>query len=132
MGLVIPWSCTLAMFNIYSAFFRGSLRLPGLTVIVAIGDMVRIFIIVQYCNRLQVLVLHRSVIDHLLCQVLSILSLAAASASVGVIDLLLHLNGTYCPPKFCGRYQLSTVMAFLAWLLTAASSLFNLRLVASG
>ncbi|KAG6485981.1 CASP-like protein 5C1 [Zingiber officinale] len=103
MGLVIPWSCTLAMFNIYSAIFPRSLRHPGLIVIVAIGDMV-----------------------------LSILSLAAASASAGVVDLLLHLDGTHCPPKFCGRYQLSTTMAFFAWFLTAASSLLNLRLVASG
>ncbi|XP_074565744.1 CASP-like protein 5C1 [Curcuma longa] len=102
MGLVIPWSCTLAMFDIYSAFSGCSLRLPGLMVIVVIGDMV-----------------------------LSLLSLAAASASAGVIDLLLHFDGNYCPPKFCGRYQLSTAMAFLAWFLTAASSLFNLWLVAS-
>ncbi|CAD5180316.1 CASP-like protein 5C1 [Musa acuminata AAA Group] len=102
MGLVIPWSCTLAMVDVYCIFVGCSLRLPGLMVIVVVGDMV-----------------------------LSILSLAAACASAGVIDLLFHLDGSYCPPKFCGRYQLSTSMAFLSWFLTASSSLFNLWHVAS-
>ncbi|WOK91674.1 CASP-like protein 5C1 [Canna indica] len=102
MGLLIPWSCTLGMLDVYSIFVRCSLRLPSLMVIVVVGDMV-----------------------------LSILSLGAACASAGVIDLLIHAEGVYCPPKFCGRYQLSTAMAFLSWFLTAASSLFNLWFVAS-
>ncbi|XP_072986106.1 CASP-like protein 5C1 [Typha latifolia] len=102
MGLVIPWSCTLAMVDIYSIIVRCPLRLPGVMIIVVVGDWV-----------------------------LSILSLAAACATVGVIDLLLHIDGPYCSPKFCGRYQLSAAMAFLSWFLTAASSLFNLWFVAS-
>ncbi|WOL15408.1 CASP-like protein 5C1 [Canna indica] len=102
MGLLIPWSCTLAMVDMYSIFVGSSLRLPGLMGIVVVGDMV-----------------------------LSILSLAASCASAGVIDLLLRIDRTYCPPKFCGRYQLSTGMAFLSWFLTAVSALLNLWLVAS-
>ncbi|XP_008809470.2 CASP-like protein 5C1 isoform X1 [Phoenix dactylifera] len=102
MGLVIPWSCTLAMVDIYSLFAGCPLRLPRVMVIVVIGDWV-----------------------------LSVLSLAAACASASVIDLLIHIDGPYCPTKICGRYQLSAAMAFLSWFLTAASSLLNLWLVAS-
>ncbi|ONK64880.1 uncharacterized protein A4U43_C07F30970 [Asparagus officinalis] len=102
MGLLIPWSATLAMVDAYSISTRCQLRLPSVLTIVVIGDLV-----------------------------LAILSLAAACASVSVVDLLVHIDGPYCPPKFCGRYQLSAAMAFLSWFLTAASSLFNLWLVAS-
>ncbi|KAJ6816784.1 CASP-like protein 5C1 [Iris pallida] len=102
MGLVIPWSTTLAMVDVYSICVGCPLRLPGVMVIVVVGDWV-----------------------------LAILSLAAACASASVVDLLVHADGAYCPPRFCGRYQLSAIMAFLSWFLTAASSLFNLWLVAS-
>lgn len=89
---------------------------------------VYLFLIVQ---TLQLHILHPLTSHHLPYQVLSIFSLAAACASAGVIDLLLHINGTYCPPKFCVRYQVSSAMAFLSWFLSAASSLFNLWTVAS-
>ncbi|KAJ0963378.1 hypothetical protein J5N97_028500 [Dioscorea zingiberensis] len=102
MGLVIPWSATLAIVDMYSIIAGCPLRLPGVMVIVVVGDWV-----------------------------LSILSLAAACSTASVVDLLVHIDGSYCPPKFCGRYQLSAAMAFLSWFLTAASSLFNLWLVAS-
>ncbi|KAK1269873.1 CASP-like protein [Acorus gramineus] len=102
MGLVIPWSSTLALVDIYSIFTRCHLHQPGVMVIVVIGDWV-----------------------------LALLSLAAASASASVVAILTSAGGSYCPPKFCGRYQLSAAMAFLSWFLTAASSLFNLWLVAS-
>ncbi|KAL0914662.1 hypothetical protein M5K25_015028 [Dendrobium thyrsiflorum] len=102
MGLLIPWSTTLAMVDIYSIFVGCRLRLPGVMVIVVLGDWS-----------------------------LSILSLAAACASAGAVDFLLHSNGTYCPPKYCGRYQVSAAMAFLSWVLTALSFLVNLWLMAS-
>uniref|UniRef100_A0A0E0D7F0 CASP-like protein n=1 Tax=Oryza meridionalis TaxID=40149 RepID=A0A0E0D7F0_9ORYZ len=102
MGLVIPWSCTLAMIDVYSILVGCPLRVPGIMVIVVIGDWV-----------------------------LAILSLAAASSSAAVIDLLLQFHGSHCSPRFCGRYQLSAMMAFLSWFLTAASSLFNLWFIAS-
>ncbi|KAL6894159.1 hypothetical protein ACP4OV_008257 [Aristida adscensionis] len=102
MGLVIPWSCTLAMIDVYSVFAGYPLRLPGVMVIVTLGDWV-----------------------------LSILSFAAACSSAAVIDLLLQFHGAHCSPRFCGRYQLSAMMAFLSWILTAASAIFNLWFVAS-
>ncbi|KAK1275466.1 hypothetical protein QJS04_geneDACA016058 [Acorus gramineus] len=102
MGLLIPWSSTLALVDIYSIFTRCRLRQPGFMVIVVIGDWV-----------------------------FALLSLAAASATASVTDLLTSSGRAYCPPKFCGRYQLSAAMAFLSWFLTVASSLFNIWLIAS-
>nr|CAB3498063.1 unnamed protein product [Digitaria exilis] len=94
--------CTLAMIDVYSVFVGCPLRVPGVMVIVAVGD-----------------------------SVLSILAFAAACSSAAVIDLLLQFHGSQCSPRFCGRYQLSAMMAFLAWFLTAASALFNFWFVAS-
>ncbi|KAK1277764.1 hypothetical protein QJS04_geneDACA023848 [Acorus gramineus] len=74
MGLVIPWSSTLALVDIYSIFTRCHLHQPGVMVIVVIGDWV-----------------------------LALLSLAAASASASVVAILTSVGGSYCPPKFCGR-----------------------------
>ncbi|KAM0860200.1 hypothetical protein ACQ4PT_046670 [Festuca glaucescens] len=102
MGLVIPWSCALAMIDVYSVVVGHPLRMPGVVAIVVVGDWV-----------------------------LSILSLAAASSSAAAIDVLLEFHGSQCPPRLCERYQLSAMMAFLSWLLTAASSLFNLWCLAS-
>lgn len=102
MGLVIPWSCTLVMIDVYSIFVGCPLRVPGVMAIVVVGDWV-----------------------------LSILSLAAASSSAAVIDVLLQFHGSQCTARLCERYQLSAMMAFLSWFLTAASSLFNLWDIAS-
>lgn len=128
MGLVIPWSCTLAIVDIYSLFAGCPLRLPRVMVIVVIGD----WVCIPYYYQFKESFLHT--LSKQFCelwQVLSVLSLAAACASASVIDLLIDFDGAYCPTKFCGRYQLSAAMAFLSWFLTAASSLFNLWLVAS-
>jgi len=38
MGLVIPWTATLAMIEVYSIFIGCPLRLPGVMVIVVVGD----------------------------------------------------------------------------------------------
>lgn len=102
MGLLVPWSCTLAMIDMYSILVGCPLHVPGVMAIVVVGDWV-----------------------------LSILSLAAASSSAAIIDLLLQFHGSHCAPRLCERYQLSAMMAFLSWLLTAASSLFNLWYIAS-
>ncbi|CAN6297649.1 unnamed protein product [Urochloa humidicola] len=102
MGLVIPWSCTLAMIDVCSVFVGCPLRVPGVMVIVVVGDMV-----------------------------LAVLSFAAACSSAAVIDLLLQFHGSQCSPRSCGRYQLSAMMAFLSWFLTAASAIFNFWFVAS-
>ncbi|XP_077233205.1 CASP-like protein 5C1 [Tasmannia lanceolata] len=102
MGLLIPWSFTLAMVDGYSLFVGCPLRQTGIMVVIVVGDWV-----------------------------LSMLSLAAACSTAGVIDLLLNTDRPYCAPKFCARYQLSAAMAFLSWFLTGISSLFNLWILAS-
>ncbi|RWR74234.1 CASP-like protein 5C1 [Cinnamomum micranthum f. kanehirae] len=102
MGLVIPWSFTLAIVDAYSLFVECPFHQPGIMMIIAVGDWV-----------------------------LSMLSLAAACSTAGVVDLLLDIDGSYCAPKLCGRYQLSAAMAFLSWFLTAISSFVNLWLLAS-
>ncbi|KAI6701240.1 hypothetical protein NL676_015564 [Syzygium grande] len=100
MGLNIPWSFTLALVDGYSVLVKCPLRQPGVLFIIVIGDWV-----------------------------LSTLTLAAASSTASVVDLLVHADGSYCPPKFCSRYQISAAMAFLSWFLSLASSLFNLWLL---
>lgn len=102
MGLVIPWSFTLAIVDGYSVLVKCPIRQRGILLIIVVGDWV-----------------------------LAILTLAAASSTVSVVNLLLHSNGSYCPPKFCSRYQISAAMAFLSWFLTSASALFNLWLLPS-
>ncbi|GLT96979.1 hypothetical protein SLE2022_145670 [Rubroshorea leprosula] len=101
MGLVIPWSFTLALVDGYSVVIKCPVRQPGILVIIAAGDWV-----------------------------LSVLTLAAASSTASVVDLL-HSDKSACPPKFCSRYQLSAAMAFLTWFLSLASALFNLWLLPS-
>ncbi|KAJ4716434.1 CASP-like protein [Melia azedarach] len=102
MGLVIPWSATLAIVDGYSVLVKCPMRQPGILLIIVIGDWV-----------------------------LSILTLAAACSTASVVDLLLHTDNSYCPPKFCSRYQISSAMAFLTWFLSMASALFNLWLLPS-
>ncbi|XP_010557840.1 PREDICTED: CASP-like protein ARALYDRAFT_485429 [Tarenaya hassleriana] len=102
MGLVTPWSMTLAIFDFYSLLVK---RLPPqarvLSIVVA-GDFV-----------------------------LSFLSLGGASAVASVTDLLLDAGGSFCRKKICGRYQLSAAMAFLSWFLSFASTIFNLWILPS-
>ncbi|XP_021896726.1 CASP-like protein 5C3 [Carica papaya] len=105
MGLVIPWSLTLALVDGYSIIVKCPVRQRSILLIIVIGDWV-----------------------------LSTLTLAAACSSASVVNLLLHTDHTdasYCPPTFCSRYQLSAAMAFLTWFLSMASSLFNLWLLPS-
>ncbi|KAH6791314.1 hypothetical protein C2S51_006320 [Perilla frutescens var. frutescens] len=102
MGLVIPWSLTLAVVDVFSVFIkRPSARQPGILSIVVIGDWV-----------------------------LSFLSLAASCSTASVTSLLLASDG-FCGAKLCTRYQLSAAMAFLSWFLSLSSSLFNLWLLPS-
>ncbi|XP_057456349.1 CASP-like protein 5C1 [Lotus japonicus] len=102
MGLVIPWSFTLAVVDGYSTLVKCPVRQPGILLIIIVGDWV-----------------------------LSTLTLAAASSTASVVDLLLNSDGSFCPIKFCCRYRISAVMAFLTWSLSLASSLFNLWLLPS-
>ncbi|KVI10756.1 CASP-like protein 5C1 [Cynara cardunculus var. scolymus] len=102
MGLVIPWSFTLAFLDGYSVLVTHPVRQKGILFIIVIGDWV-----------------------------LLTLTLAAASSAAAVVDILLRAEGSVCPPKICSRYLLSTIFAFLSWFLSMASSLFNLWLLPS-
>ncbi|GMP47504.1 hypothetical protein CsSME_00015679 [Camellia sinensis var. sinensis] len=103
MGLVIPWSFTLALVDGYSVLVKCPPRQPGILLTVVVGDWV-----------------------------LSFLTLAAACSTTSVVDILLKANNrSFCPPKLCTRYQVAAVMAFLSWFLSVASSLFNLWLLPS-
>ncbi|KAK6154889.1 hypothetical protein DH2020_009137 [Rehmannia glutinosa] len=101
MGLVIPWSLTLAVVDVFSVFIKRPARQRGILSIVVIGDWV-----------------------------LSFLSLAASCSTASVTSLLLASEG-FCDAKLCTRYQLSAAMAFLSWFLSLSSSLFNLWLLPS-
>ncbi|KAL0343590.1 UNVERIFIED_CONTAM: CASP-like protein 5C1 [Sesamum angustifolium] len=101
MGLVIPWSLTLAVVDVFSVFIRRPSRQRGVLSIVVLGDWV-----------------------------LSFLSLAASCSTASVSSLLLASEG-FCIGKLCTRYQLSAAMAFLSWFLSLSSSLFNLWLLPS-
>ncbi|KAI5665854.1 hypothetical protein M9H77_15707 [Catharanthus roseus] len=102
MGLVIPWSLTLAMVDGFSVFVKRPARQQGIMSIVVMGDWA-----------------------------LSLLSLAASCSTASVTDLLMASGASFCSTNLCGRYQLSAAMAFLSWFLSLASSLFNLWLLAS-
>ncbi|KAJ4827579.1 hypothetical protein Tsubulata_004808 [Turnera subulata] len=102
MGLVVPWSVTLVMVDAYSVFIKFLDHQKRILLVIIVGDWV-----------------------------LSCLSLAAASATASVTDLLLDVGRSYCPAKQCSRYQLSAAMAFLSWFLSFSSCLFNLWLLPS-
>ncbi|EEF40071.1 CASP-like protein 5C3 [Ricinus communis] len=102
MGLVIPWSITLVLVDVYCVFVKCLPHQPKILSAIIIGDWV-----------------------------LSFLSLAAASSTASVTDILIDVGAAYCPAKLCSRYQLSAAMAFLSWFLSFASSLFNLWLLPS-
>ncbi|KAK4262231.1 hypothetical protein QN277_027813 [Acacia crassicarpa] len=100
MGLVIPWSVTLLVVDAYCVFIKCLPHQRRIISIIVLGDMV-----------------------------LSHLSLAAACSTASVTDILLEVGRSYCPTKYCGRYQLSAAMAFLSWFLSSASCLFNFWLL---
>ncbi|KAH7852653.1 hypothetical protein Vadar_027461 [Vaccinium darrowii] len=101
MGLVVPWSLTLALVDGYSVFFKRPSRQPGVMSVIVVGDWV-----------------------------LSFLSLAAACSTASVTDVLIN-STSFCHSRMCSRYQLSAAMTFLSWFLSLASSLFNLWLLPS-
>ncbi|XP_027112357.2 CASP-like protein 5C1 [Coffea eugenioides] len=102
MGLVIPWSFTLALLDGYSILVQCPVKQLGILLVIVIGDWV-----------------------------LSILTLAAASSTAGIVDLLLQADESFCPPQYCSRYLISALLAFLSWIFSLASSLFNLWLLPS-
>ncbi|GMI76928.1 CASP-like protein 5C2 [Hibiscus trionum] len=102
MGLVTPWSVSLALVDAYSVFVKCLPRQPRVLLVIIVGDCA-----------------------------LSFLSLAAACSTASVASLLAEVGSPYCPSKICSRYQLSAAMAFMSWFLSFASTLFNLWLLPS-
>ncbi|GAA0186896.1 hypothetical protein Leryth_022516 [Lithospermum erythrorhizon] len=102
MGLVVPWSLTLAFVDAFSVLVKRPPCRKGTLSIIVIGDWV-----------------------------LSFLSLAASCSTASIANLMLASGGTLCDPKLCSRYQLSSAMAFLSWFLSLASSLFNFWILPS-
>ncbi|MCD7451576.1 hypothetical protein HAX54_012631 [Datura stramonium] len=101
-GLVIPWSITLALIDIYSVLIRCPIRQPGILLFIVVGDWA-----------------------------LAFLTLAAASSIAGIVDVLHRADETFCPAGLYSRYQISAGLAFLSWFLSMASSLSNLWLLPS-
>ncbi|CAA0814336.1 CASP-like protein 5C2 [Striga hermonthica] len=97
MGLVIPWSLTLAMTDVLSVYIRPSFQLPGMLSFVVIGDWV-----------------------------VSILSLAASCSAASVTDFLLDSGDSFCLENLCTRYQVAAAMALLSWFLLLPSMFLNL------
>ncbi|GFQ01919.1 CASP-like protein 5c1 [Phtheirospermum japonicum] len=102
MGLVIPWSLTLALADVLSVYAKPPFPPPGILSIVVVGDWV-----------------------------LSLLSLAASCSAASVTDFLLGSGDTFCIGKLCTRYQVAAGSAFLSWLLLLSSTLLNLWLLCS-
>ncbi|KAL4355518.1 hypothetical protein GQ457_06G040060 [Hibiscus cannabinus] len=102
MGLVTPWSVSLALVDAYSVFVKCLPRQPRVLLVIIVGDWA-----------------------------LSFLSLGAACSTASVTSLLADYESSYCPSKICSRYQLSAAMAFMSWFLSFASTLFNLWLLPS-
>lgn len=130
MGLVIPWSFTLALVDGYSVLLKCPVRQPGIISIIVVGDWV------NKINRHKLPsflfeTISSSVYVCFLYQVLSFLTLSAACSTASVVDLLLQSQRPPCLPKLCSRYQISAAMAFLSCLLSLASSLFNLWILPS-
>ncbi|QHN99106.1 CASP-like protein [Arachis hypogaea] len=71
MGLVIPWSFTLALVDGYSVLVKCPIRQPGILMIIVVGDWI-----------------------------LSTLTLAAACSTASVVDLLLHSHGNFVLQSF--------------------------------
>ncbi|KAJ8763294.1 hypothetical protein K2173_001432 [Erythroxylum novogranatense] len=103
MGLQVVWSFGLALVDAYALVKKDVLNHSFLISLFVVGDWVT-----------------------------AILSLAAASATAGIIVLLTHdLKGNHCLGD-CQQYQVSVVLAFLSWITIATSSLIMLWLVAAG
>lgn len=134
MGLVTPWSVSLALVDAYSVFVKCLPRHPRVLLIIIVGDWV--------CNKIFCFVIITITLssfpqldDKFCCiwlQALSFLSLAAACSTASVTSLIVSSAGpSGCPSRLCSRYQLSAAMAFLSWFLSFASTLFNLWLLPS-
>ncbi|XP_006344818.1 CASP-like protein 5C3 [Solanum tuberosum] len=100
MGLVMPWSLGLAMIDTFLVLAKRPSNQRRVLSAVVLGDWV-----------------------------LSVLALAVSCSTASVADFLIASGNVYCRDNICLRYQLSAAMAFLTWILSLASLLFNLWLL---
>ncbi|OIT26278.1 PREDICTED: CASP-like protein ARALYDRAFT_485429 [Nicotiana attenuata] len=101
MSFVTPWNLGLAVIDAFSLLVKRSSHQPGILPFLIGVDWV-----------------------------LSFLSLATACSTASATDYLIASGGSpYCNGNMCRRYQLSAAMAFLSWILSLASFLFNLWLL---
>ncbi|KAK6128649.1 hypothetical protein DH2020_012316 [Rehmannia glutinosa] len=102
MGLVVPWSLTLALVDVLSVYFKPPIRPPGILSIVVVGDWV-----------------------------LSFLSLAASCSAASVTGFLLASGDSFCIESLCIRYRVAAAMAFMSWLILLSSTLINIWFLSS-
>ncbi|KAK7344608.1 hypothetical protein VNO77_14401 [Canavalia gladiata] len=103
MGLQIIWSLALALLDAYALVRKKVLPNPVLISLFVVGDWVT-----------------------------ATLSLAAASASAGIIVLYFNdLGHCHFGPE-CQKYQISVAFAFMSWISISISSLIMLWLLAAG
>lgn len=128
MGLAVPWSTTLALVDTYCVFVNFPARQVRIMMLVVVGDWVRAKVLSHTSPELlQIRVKATTCTKIHAKQVLSLLSLAAATSTACVAQFLLATGEVY--PAYrpaCARYPLSATMAFLSWFLSLASFLFNI------
>ncbi|MED6140579.1 hypothetical protein PIB30_073919 [Stylosanthes scabra] len=103
MGLLVIWSFVLALLDAYALMKKKVLHNLIMVSLFVVGDWVT-----------------------------AILSLAAASASAGVIVLYFNDLGQCHFGEECQKYQISIALGFLSWLSISISSLIMLWLLAAG
>lgn len=129
MGLVIPWSITLALIDIYSLLIHCPIRQPGIFFFIVLGDWVCLALLEDSTFEYVFFLNYKHI--NMFLQALSFLTLAAASSIAGIVDVLHRADETFCPAELCSRYQISAGLSFLSWFLSMASSLSNLWLLPS-
>ncbi|MCD9560318.1 hypothetical protein HAX54_018933 [Datura stramonium] len=100
MGLVTPWSLGLATIDAFLVLVKRPSHQARVLSAVVLGDWV-----------------------------LSVLSLSVSCSTFSVVDYLIASGSPNCRGNICRRYQLSAAMAFLTWILSLTSLLFNLWLL---
>ncbi|KAJ6806837.1 CASP-like protein 5B3 isoform X1 [Iris pallida] len=104
MGLQVLWSLGLACLDVYALRIKRDLHNPVLVSLFVVGDWVT-----------------------------ATLSFAAACSSAGV-TVLFARDVNFCskfPQLVCSRYEISIALAFITWLLIAASSVVMFWILAS-
>ncbi|XP_051117340.1 CASP-like protein ARALYDRAFT_485429 [Andrographis paniculata] len=102
MGLVVPWSLTLAVSDAYTICAIQSTRPIKILSVIVVGD-----------------------------GLLATLTLGASCSAASVADALMAYEAPVCKGKACIKFRIAAVMAFLSWSLLFASFLLNFWLLAT-